>query len=59
VMAHGVSAAPLADWYGAHIDTLDKINAAEAETVSVPEMPTRRKSVTNISRSSPPVNGAS
>ena len=59
VMAHGISAAPLADWYGKHIDTLDKINAAEAETVSVPEIPTRRKSTTTISRSSSPVKDSS
>jgi NhaP-type Na+/H+ or K+/H+ antiporter len=37
VMAHGISAAPLADWYGKHIAALDKYDAADAETVPVPE----------------------
>ena len=59
VMAHGISAAPLADWYGKHIAALDKYDAADAETVTVPEMPTRRKSVKAISGSSPPANGSS
>jgi NhaP-type Na+/H+ or K+/H+ antiporter len=44
VLAHGISAAPFADWYGKHIAALDKRDAAEAETTQVPEMPTRRKS---------------
>jgi len=59
VMAHGISAAPLADWYGRHIAVMEKFDAADAETMTVPEIPTRRKSVTTISRSSPPVKNSS
>ena len=58
VMAHGISAAPLADWYGKHIAALDKRDAADAETVPVPEMPTRRKNVPAGSGSFSPVNGS-
>ena len=56
VMAHGISAAPLADWYGKHVATLDKRDAAGAETTLVPEIPTRRKSFKAGSGSSTPAN---
>jgi hypothetical protein len=42
VFVHGISVAPLADWYGKYIAALDKRNTASAEAASVPEMPTRR-----------------
>jgi NhaP-type Na+/H+ or K+/H+ antiporter len=41
IMLHGLSAAPLSDWYGNRIAALDQAGAAEAETKPVPEMPTR------------------
>jgi NhaP-type Na+/H+ or K+/H+ antiporter len=56
VLAHGISAAPLADWYGKHIAALDKRDAADAETAPVPEMPTRRKSFKTGPGSSTPAN---
>lgn len=56
VMAHGISAAPLANWYGKHIAALDKRDAAGAETTPVPEMPTRRKSFKAGPGSSTPAN---
>jgi NhaP-type Na+/H+ or K+/H+ antiporter len=40
VMAHGISAAALADWYGKHMAVLDKRDAADAETTAVPEIHT-------------------
>jgi NhaP-type Na+/H+ or K+/H+ antiporter len=56
VLAHGISAAPLADWYGKHIAALDKRDAAGAETTTVPEMPTRIKGFQASSGSSTPAN---
>jgi len=56
VLAHGISAAPLADWYGKHIAALDKRDAASAETAPVPEIPTRRKSFKAGPGSSTPAN---
>jgi NhaP-type Na+/H+ or K+/H+ antiporter len=56
VLAHGISAAPLADWYGKHIAAYDKRDAAGAETTPVPEMPTRRKSLKARPGSSTPAN---
>jgi NhaP-type Na+/H+ or K+/H+ antiporter len=56
VLAHGISAAPLADWYGKHIAALDKRDAASAETTQVPEIPTRRKSFKAGPGSSSPAN---
>jgi len=41
VLAHGVTAAPLSDWYGKRIAELDKKGMAESEMRPVPEMPTR------------------
>jgi NhaP-type Na+/H+ or K+/H+ antiporter len=41
VLAHGITAAPLSDWYGKHMAELDKKGAVEAEMKPVPEMPTR------------------
>ena len=43
VMAHGISAAPLANWYGERMVKLDEKGLADAETASVPEMPTRAR----------------
>jgi hypothetical protein len=40
VMAHGISAAPLADWYAKHVAVLDRRDAADAENTPVPEIPT-------------------
>jgi hypothetical protein len=48
VMAHGISAAPLADWYGKHVAALDKRDAADAETTPVPEIPTRMGSLPSV-----------
>jgi NhaP-type Na+/H+ or K+/H+ antiporter len=41
VLAHGITAAPLSNWYGKRIAELDKKGAAEAEMKPVLEMPTR------------------
>jgi NhaP-type Na+/H+ or K+/H+ antiporter len=41
VLAHGVSAAPLTKWYANRIALMQKDGLAQAETASVPEMPTR------------------
>jgi NhaP-type Na+/H+ or K+/H+ antiporter len=41
VLAHGLTAAPLSNWYGRRIEDLDKKGAAESEMRPVPEMPTR------------------
>jgi NhaP-type Na+/H+ or K+/H+ antiporter len=41
VLAHGITAAPLSDWYGKRIAELDKKGAADSEMRPVPEMPTR------------------
>jgi NhaP-type Na+/H+ or K+/H+ antiporter len=41
VLAHGVTAAPLSDWYGRRIAKLDEKGAADSEMRQVPEMPTR------------------
>jgi NhaP-type Na+/H+ or K+/H+ antiporter len=41
VLAHGITAAPLSDWYGKRIAELDKKGEAESEMKPVPEMPTR------------------
>jgi NhaP-type Na+/H+ or K+/H+ antiporter len=45
VLAHGISAAPLADRYGRYISDLDEKGKAAAETAAVPELPTRSQSV--------------
>jgi NhaP-type Na+/H+ or K+/H+ antiporter len=45
VLAHGISAALLVDWYGKHIAALDNRDAADSETVQVPEMPTGIKGI--------------
>jgi NhaP-type Na+/H+ or K+/H+ antiporter len=45
VIAHGISAAPLANWYGNRITELEKDGAAEAETLIVPEISTRKRNV--------------
>jgi NhaP-type Na+/H+ or K+/H+ antiporter len=41
VLAHGLTAAPLSDWYGKRIAELDKKGTADSEMKPVPEMPTR------------------
>lgn len=41
VLAHGISAAPLSDWYGRRITELDEKGAADSETLPVPDIPTR------------------
>jgi NhaP-type Na+/H+ or K+/H+ antiporter len=45
VIAHGVSAAPLANWYGKRITELEKDGSADAETLVAPEMFTRKGNV--------------
>jgi hypothetical protein len=45
VVAHGISAAPLADRYGRYISDLDEKGKAAAETAAVPGLPTRSQSV--------------
>ena len=52
VLAHGISAAPIADWYGGYISKLDKKGIATAETTMVPEIPTRGESLSAQSYSS-------
>ena len=42
VIAHGISAAPLAEKYGARITQLINKGSADAEAASVPEVPIRR-----------------
>jgi NhaP-type Na+/H+ or K+/H+ antiporter len=41
VMAHGITAAPLADWYGKRVAAMDEEGTVDAETTAVPEVPTR------------------
>lgn len=41
VLAHGISAMPLANWYGNRVAELDEAGSAGAETKPVPVMPTR------------------
>lgn len=41
VMAHGITATPLADWYVRRVCELDDAGTADAETIAVPELPTR------------------
>ena len=41
VLAHGITAAPLSNWYGKRIAELDKKGAADSEMKPVPKMPTR------------------
>ena len=41
VLAHGLSAAPLANWYGSRIAERDRKGHAGAESRPAPEMPTR------------------
>lgn len=43
VLAHGISAAPLTNWYAKRIAQLEKAGVAQAETKLVPGMPTRLK----------------
>lgn len=42
VLAHGLSAVPLTNWYGKRIAQLAQEGLAQAETKDVPGMPTRR-----------------
>jgi len=42
VLAHGISAVPLTNWYSKRIAQLEKDGFAEAETKLVPGMPTRK-----------------
>lgn len=42
VLAHGMSAVPLSNWYGKRINQLNQEGLAQTETKYVPEMPTRR-----------------
>ena len=42
VIAHGISAAPLSDWYAKRVAALDKDGLADAETMPVSKMATRR-----------------
>lgn len=51
VLAHGISAAPLTNWYAKRIAQLEKVGAAQAETKSVPGMSTLN--TTSITDSSP------
>jgi NhaP-type Na+/H+ or K+/H+ antiporter len=41
VLAHGITAAPLSDWYGKRIAELDKKGVADSEMRPVPEIPAR------------------
>jgi NhaP-type Na+/H+ or K+/H+ antiporter len=41
VLAHGLTAAPLSDWYGKRIAEMDKKGEVDSELKLVPEMPTR------------------
>jgi len=41
VLAHGITAAPLSDWYGRRMANLREKGAADSEMRPVPEMPTR------------------
>ena len=45
IILHGVSAAPLSNWYGARMAQMDSQGAAKAENKPVPEMATRNKGV--------------
>ena len=54
VLTHGITAAPLSDWYGRRIAALDKKGAADSETLPVPEMPTRTGALPVASTSSSP-----
>jgi NhaP-type Na+/H+ or K+/H+ antiporter len=54
VLAHGITATPLSDWYGRRIAALDKKGAADSETLPVPEMPTRTGALPVASTSSSP-----
>jgi NhaP-type Na+/H+ or K+/H+ antiporter len=45
VIAHGMSAVPLTNWYAKRIAQLDKSGLAQAETQFVPAMPTRKPAV--------------
>jgi NhaP-type Na+/H+ or K+/H+ antiporter len=45
VLAHGMSAAPLTNWYARRIAQLQKDGLVQAETKFVPELPTRKASL--------------
>jgi len=49
VLVHGISAAPLSDWYAKRIEKLGIEGLASEETKSVPEMPTRKTSMSSSS----------
>ena len=51
VLAHGISAVPLTNWYAKRIPQLEKDGFTQAETKLVPGMPTRN--TTSITDSSP------
>jgi NhaP-type Na+/H+ or K+/H+ antiporter len=48
VLAHGISAVPLTNWYAKRIARLEKDGLAQAERTHVPEMPTRRASLSTV-----------
>jgi NhaP-type Na+/H+ or K+/H+ antiporter len=41
IFSHGITAAPLANRYGARMETVDRVQAETPETETVPEMPLR------------------
>jgi NhaP-type Na+/H+ or K+/H+ antiporter len=58
VLAHGISAAPLTNWYAKRIAQLEKDGVAQAETKFVPGMPTRNATITSGSFSSEREDGS-
>lgn len=55
IMMHGLSAAPLSNWYSRRIAKYDQDDLAGADKKAVPEMPTRKAS---LSTSAVPLKGA-
>ena len=58
VLAHGISAAPLTNWYAKRIAQFEKDGVAQAETKFVPGMPTRNATITSGSVSSEREDGS-
>jgi NhaP-type Na+/H+ or K+/H+ antiporter len=48
VLAHGVTAAPLSNWYGKRIEELDTKGEADSEMKPVPEVPTRAETAVPV-----------
>ena len=49
ILAHNMSAVPLTNWYTQRITQLEKEGFAQAETIYVPGMPTRRSTPFGVS----------